>query len=223
VASVRLLLIALVLVPLSSCIKVPNLLAPQKPVDFCIEQAKQFCALEFRCCTAAERASDADPLQLFNSPIFTRHPLRDEGDCVDVVAEVCRGQVDAQNEALDDERLKFDPDEASSCLAELQNSVDDCEPEGFFKDDGTYIFSLIHGGGPGVLGSACEDVIRGNVDEHDTCFAGYECKDGGCVVTDPNGDRTIKGECEGTGHPPNPFSDANVDLQFCDGLKDNQP
>ena len=212
------LLLALSLV---SC-KLPNVLAPQNPVDFCIEQAKSYCALEFRCCTATERDAQSFPAP-FRSGVFVRHPPANEGDCVNTASDACRAVVDGQNEALTKERVKYDPDEASSCLDDLRKSVDECKPEDFFHADGSYMIFVIGAAQPGVLGAACEDVIRGNVDPHDTCFATYECKDGGCVQSGSGADVTIKGECDGTGHPENPFAQANINFEICDGLKDNEP
>ena len=207
-----------VVVATASCLKLPNVLAPGSPVDFCIEQAKSYCALEFRCCTAAERQSDK--LGVFSSPTFDRWAPSTEDECVGLVADICRGSVAEQNESLQNERIQYDADEAQSCLDELHDAVDGCDPKDFFKKDGSYIVQLVASGSPGILGSACEDAVQGDVDDGDTCFADYECKRGFCVVQD-NGTITRKGECAGDINPTNPFGNFNgVTIEVCNGLDD---
>jgi hypothetical protein len=200
-----------------SC-QLPNVFAPGNPVDFCVEQAKDYCALEFRCCTAAERA--ADPLHIWSGPSTERWAPSNEGDCVGLVADICHATVDQQNESLAKERIKYSADDAQSCLDSLAKSVDECKLEDFLKDDGNYLINLIQSGSPGIFGSECEDAIRGNVDPHDTCFAQYECKDGACTIPESGAATPVitdKGECDGTGRPTNPFQSANVDIQICAG------
>lgn len=204
----------------SSCIDIPPLLAPGNPVDFCIEQAKAYCALEYRCCTAAERVGN--DLGLFRSPAFSRWAPSTEDECVGIAADVCRGTIAEQNESLADERISYDAEEAESCLADLREAVDGCELKDFFKADGSFMVQLLGNGTPGVLGSACEDAVQGEVDDGDTCFASYECKRGGCVVQS-TGSVTIKGECAGDFSEPNPFASFNgVRIEICDGLGDDE-
>lgn len=203
-----------------SC-KLPNVLAPQSPVDFCIEQAKAFCDLQFQCCTAVERTGD--PLHLFNGPAQSRQPPASADQCVSLLAETCRGAVQQENESVAAGRLTYDVDAASSCLDTLHKAVDACDPGNFFDAEGTYLTSIVQGGEPGILGTDCEDALHAGVSTGDTCFANYECKAGGCVVTDTSTPteqvHKLKGDCAGEGRTPNPFQ-ANVKFEICNGLTD---
>lgn len=189
---------------------------PGSPVDFCVEQAAAFCDLQFKCCTAAERR--ADLLGAFGGSAVTRRAPSDAGECLGVMTDICYATVDAQAESLREERVEFDPDEAEDCITELRTAVDECDPQAFFEAQGTYLASLIDSGRPGVLGDGCDNVIEGVVDEGDECFASYECQKGQCLATGP--DVTIEGECVGTDTPVNPFDNANVDFEYCDGLEE---
>lgn len=200
----------------SSC----GFLPPGTPVDFCIEQARLFCDLQYRCCTAAERR--ADPLGLFGGPAVARKAPSTAGECVEVVAEVCRASVEQQNESLREERIQYDADEAVDCLDDLRKAVDECDATEFFESGGTWLSGLLDNGQPGVLGDSCDNAIEGNVDTGDECFASYECEKGSCVVQNTGGDISAEGECTGEGTPQNPM-DSSVELEICDGLDDNQP
>ncbi len=160
----------------SSC----SLFPPSTPVDFCIEQAKTFCDLQFRCCTAAERR--ADLFGLFNGASTRRAAPSTVGECTDLVIEVCRATVEQQNESLVAERVTYDPEEAVECLADLRAAADDCDAAEYFEASGTWLVQLLDNGQPGILGRSCDNVIEGEVDTDDECFATYECKEGGCVV-----------------------------------------
>jgi hypothetical protein len=211
--------VALTAVLSAACIQVPNLLAPQNPVDFCVEQAKSYCALQFRCCTAAERTSDA--LGVFHGPSVSRWAPSNEDECAGLVADICRGNIEEQNESLREERVKYDADEAASCLDELHQAVDDCDIKDFFKKDGSYMSTLVSSGQPGIFGGACEDAVKGDVDDGDTCFAQYECKRGACDFS-ASGNDDLKGDCTGDQRAPNPFADfSGVHIEVCDGLEDN--
>ncbi len=207
-----------VLLATSSCLQIPNVLAPGSPVDFCIEQAKVYCQLQFDCCTATERTED--PLGIFSGPAVSRWAPSTIDECVGIVSDICRGEVEQQNESLADERVKYDSDEAASCLDDLHKAADDCSLKDFLKADGSYLTSLVQNGQPGIFGAACEDTIKGEVDDGDTCFAQYECKRGFCSPRQ-NGDVTLKGECSGDTHPENPFATfGNITLEVCNGLDD---
>lgn len=212
--------VALALVAPSSC-KLPDLLAPQSPVDFCIEQAKAFCDLQFRCCTAQERQQD--PLHLFNGAAQLRHPPASADQCVGLMADVCRAAAQQQNDSVADHRLEYDVDVATSCLDTLHKAVDQCDAGKFFDAEGTYLTFLSANGEPGTLGSDCEDALHPAVSTGDTCFASYECKTGACVVTDTSTAteqvHKLKGDCTGTDHTPNPLQ-ANVKFEICNGLTD---
>lgn len=196
------------------------LLPPGNPVDFCIEQARLFCDLQYRCCTAGERR--ADPLGLFSGPSTARKAPSSAGECVDVLAEVCRASAEQQNESLVAERIQYDPDEAVDCLDDMRKAVDECDATEFFDASGTYLSSLIDNGQPGVLGSSCDNAIEGAVETGDECFASWECEKGACLVQSVGGDITAEGECTGDGTPQNPL-DGTVEIEICDGLEDNQP
>lgn len=206
-------LLATITVGFTSC---SLLFPPGTPVDFCVEQAAAFCDLQFNCCTAAER--QADPLGVFNGAAIRRRAPSDAGECLGVMTDICYATIDAQNESLAEERIEFDPEEADSCIADLREAVDACDPEAFFEAQGTYLASLIDSGQPGILGDGCDNAIEGNVDEGDECFATYECKKGGCFPTGVGGDITSEGECQGSETPTNPFDNANVDFEICNGL-----
>lgn len=210
--------------PLSPFLLVGALLAascsaffpPGNPVDFCVEQAAAWCDLQFKCCTATERKGD--PLGLFAGRPISRRAPSDAGECHAVMAELCRGTIDAQNESLVEERITYDADEAADCLAEVRTAVDDCDPAAFFDAQGSYLVNLLDSGRPGVLGDACDNAVEGNVDENDECFASYECQRGSCVVTTFD-EVTAEGECQGNDSPQNPFED-NIEFEICDGLED---
>ena len=203
-------------VALTSCMLLP----PGNPVDFCIEQARLFCDLQYRCCTAAERK--ADPIGLFNGPATARHAPSTAGECVEVVAEVCRASADQLNESLVEERIQYDADEAIDCLDDLRKAVDECDATEFFDAGGTWLSSLIDNGQPGVLGDSCDNAIEAAVETGDECFASWECEKGSCVVQNTGGDISAEGECTGDGTPQNPL-DGTVEIEICDGLEDNQP
>lgn len=196
------------------------LVPPGSPVDFCIEQARVYCDLQYRCCTAGERR--ADPLGVFSGPSTIRHAPSTAGECVDVLAEVCRASADQHNESLTEERIKYDADEAVDCIDAMRKAVDECDATEMFEASGTWLSSLIDSGQPGVLGDACDNAIEGNVETGDECFASYECEKGSCVVQNLGGDISAEGECVGDGTAQNPL-DGTVEIEICDGLEDNQP
>jgi hypothetical protein len=200
----------------SACFLFP----PGTPVDFCIEQAKIFCDLQFNCCSAAERR--ADPAGVFNGASTRRKAPSTVGECTDLVIDVCRASVEQQNESLVAERIRYDAEAATACLEDLRAAVDDCDATEFFEAGGSYLAQLLDNGQPGVLGSSCDNVIEANVDTDDECFASYECESGSCVVQNTGNDVSAEGECLGEGTPTNPFEDG-IDFEICDGLEDNQP
>lgn len=200
----------------SSCMLLP----PGTPVDFCIEQARVFCDLQYRCCTAAERS--ADPLGVFRGAATQRHAPSSAGECADVLAEVCRAGAEQLNESLVAERIEYDAEEAAECLSDLRQAVDECDATEFFEAGGSWLAQLIDNGQPGVLGDSCDNAIEPKVDTGDDCFASWECERGACVVQNSGNDVSAEGECTGEGTPQNPF-DGTVELEICDGLEDNQP
>ncbi len=199
----------------SSC----SLFPPSTPVDFCIEQAKTFCDLQFRCCTAAERR--ADLFGLFNGASTRRAAPSTVGECTDLVIEVCRATVEQQNESLIAERVTYDPEEAVDCLEDLRVAAEECDAAEYFEASGSWLPVLLDSGQPGVLGRSCDNVIEGDVDTDDECFANYECKEGACVVQNREGEVSAEGECQGEGVQENPL--INIEFEVCDGLEDNQP
>lgn len=197
-----------------------QLFPPVKPVDFCVEQARLYCELQFRCCTAIERKDSLLGLQ--RSAATFRAAPSTEGECTDVMAEVCRAAAAQQDESLTEERIEFDVDEAVDCLDDLSEAVADCDAGDFFDADGTYLLQMLQNGQPGILGDSCDGAIDGDVDDGDTCFASYECKSNACVVTADENEVTAEGECvAGGGEPQNPF-DGAVKLEICDGLDDEE-
>ena len=186
-------------------------------MDFCVEQARLLCDLQFRCCTAQERRDSLIGLQ--QSPAVQRQAPSSAGECTEVVAEVCRAAAQQQNESVTEERVSYDSDEAVDCLEELQKAVDDCDAGDFFDAQGTYLLQMLGDGQPGIPGSACDGAIEAEVDDGDSCFASYECKDGQCVVEPAANEVTAEGECQGEGEQQNPF-DGNVKFEVCDGLDD---
>ncbi len=197
-----------------------QLFPPVKPVDFCVEQARLYCELQFRCCTAIERTDS--PLGLLRTAATSRAAPSTEGECTDVIAGVCRAAAAQQDESLVEERIEFDVDEAGDCLDDLSEAVADCDAGDFFDAQGTYLLQMLSDGQPGVLGDACDGAIDGDVDDDDTCFASYECKSNACVVTPGPNEVTAEGECfeGGGGDAPNPFD--NVKFEICDGLDDEE-
>ena len=213
--------IAVVVVSASVC-AAPGcypLTAPGSPVDFCVEQARLYCELQFRCCTAIERESSA--LGLLRSPAIARKAPSSAGECVEVVAEVCRAAAAQQNESLGEERVTYDADEAVDCLDDLRDAVDECDAGDFFDAQGTYLLQMLDDGQPGLAGDSCDNAVEGDVDEDDTCFADYECKRGSCVVEPAENEVNLEGECQGDGEPGSPF-DGNVKFEVCDGLGDEE-
>lgn len=196
-----------------------QLFPPVKPVDFCVEQARLYCELQFRCCTAIERKDSI--VGVLRSRATLRAAPSSEGECTDVMADVCRAAAAQQDESLAEERVEYDADEALDCLDDLSEAVADCDAGDFFDAQGTYLLQMLSDGQPGVLGDSCDGAIDGDVDEGDTCFASYECKTGACVVTPDENEVTAEGECvDGGGADQNPFEGA-VKLEICDGLDDD--
>lgn len=194
-----------------------SLLPPGNPVDFCVEQARAFCDLEFRCCTAFERQND--PFDLLGGPAVRRHAPSSAGECVDLMIEICQAGAAQQNESLVEERIQYDADEAVDCLEDLRKAADECNPATFFEASGTYLSGLLHTGQPGVLGDSCENALEGVVESGDECFASYECETGACVTQPGPNEVTAEGECAGDTRPENPF-EQNIDFEICDGLGD---
>lgn len=186
-------------------------------VGFCVEQARAFCDLQYRCCTAAERTRD--PLGVFSSFATRRRAPSTADECADVVGDMCRAAAKQIDESIAAERVKFDPDEAAQCLQTLRAAVDSCDPADFFDAQGTFLANLLDAAQPGVLGDACKQALEPQVDTGDDCFASYECDEGACVVDAAGDDVTIEGECEGDVEAENPFEDG-VEFEICDGLED---
>jgi hypothetical protein len=209
-------LVVAVVVVVSGCYQ---LFPPVQPVDFCIEQARLYCDLQFRCCTAVEREESILGLRQ-SRPVLRKAPSS-AGECVEVMTEVCRAAAEEQNEALREERITFDADEAVDCLDDLVDAVDDCDAGDFFDAQGTYLLQMLDDGRPGIPGDFCDNAIEGDLDEGDDCFADYECDEGTCLVTPGPDEVTAEGECQGEGKTPNPF-EGNVKFEVCDGLDDEE-
>lgn len=192
-------------------------LAPGDAVSFCVEQAKAFCDLQYRCCTAAERSRD--PLGLFTSFGSRRRAPSTVDECVDFVADTCRATAGQIDESIAEERVVYDPDEAVKCIATLRTAVDACDPADFFEAQGSFMVNLLDTAQPGILGDGCDQVLEPQVEDGDDCFASYECEEGACVVDSAGDDVTIEGECVGDTEPENPLDDG-VDFEICDGRED---
>jgi hypothetical protein len=198
----------------SSCFLFP----PGTPVDFCIRQAELYCDMQFNCCTATER--QRDPLGVFTGAPTARWAPSSQGECVDVMADVCRAGAEQQNVSLAEERITYDGDEAVDCLETMATAVAECNMADFFEAQGTYLAQLLDNGQPGILGDGCDNAIEGAVEENDDCFAQYECESGACVNQSVGDEFTLEGECQGDGKPQNPFDAANIEFEICDGLDD---
>jgi hypothetical protein len=123
-----------------------------------------------------------------------------------------------QNEALADERIDYDVDEAADCLEDLRAAVDDCDVQDFFDAQGSHVLSIIGNGRPGILGDACDNVTGDQTCEPpavegEPCVQNEDCADGLRCDFDAVTGSTVCVGLAGEGEPCDQTSECEAGLQ----------
>ena len=152
--------------------------------NYCVETAKVWCQLQYRCCTAVERA------QLFGSMNQQLGPYHDENGCVSTWTEQCQASQQAADESIAAGRTTFDGAKATECLNLRREQVNECDASALYDP----------------TDHTCDDIMVGAVADGDACTTDSECAEVGseCQIdppTDEGGTVTVslEGTCKGQG------------------------
>ncbi len=152
--------------------------------SYCIETAKVWCQLQFRCCTAVERS------MFFGSMTQQLGPYHDEGGCVETFTEQCQANQAAVDESIAAGRTTFDAAKAAECLTLRRAQVDACDASALYDP----------------TDRTCDDIIAGAVADGDTCLTDSECAEEAsqCELEPPTGTGgtvtiSLEGTCKGQG------------------------
>ncbi|MCC7109060.1 MAG: hypothetical protein IT382_07225, partial [Deltaproteobacteria bacterium] len=156
---------------------------------FCIESAKVFCQLQYRCCTAVERSA------LFGNSNLQIGPFHDEMGCVDAYTRQCEASQQAVDESIRLGRTTFNAEQANECLSARREQVNECDASGLFN----------------AADRTCDELFAGAVADGDACTSDGECADEGsqCELDPISGDDgsvtiTLEGTCRGQGDEGEP-------------------
>ncbi|OGQ20505.1 MAG: hypothetical protein A2138_04900, partial [Deltaproteobacteria bacterium RBG_16_71_12] len=157
--------------------------------SYCIETAKVMCQLQYRCCTAVERAT------MFGSFNLQFGPFHDEGGCVDAFIEQCQASQQAADESIALGRTSYDGAKAGECLSTRREQVNECDASALYDP----------------TDRTCDDIFAGAVPDGDACTADSECAETGsqCEQDPQVGDDgtvtiSLEGTCKGQGDEGEP-------------------
>lgn len=171
--------------------------------DHCERTVKAMCQFQYGCCNAAEREV------AFGQAFLLAH--HDEATCVD---ELTRAYCSAAGKYADAEqygRATWDYEAANECLSELESAASSCDAEGMLGSE--------------RADCSYQDLLKGAVEDDDTCYATFECANEEAVCVRAVADEeegedeliTAKGTCT----PPPGIGDECPDrlctsAAFCD-------
>ncbi len=122
--------------------------------------ANEYCQFIYSCCTPADRANQANPLDILQEE--TTLNFDSESDCETKLGETAQISFQTYEASVDDKRMSYDQNAAQACLTAVANAISPgCNPNAFYAAVAT-------------AGGDCTTTLL---------FAGLVPSDGGCTMS----------------------------------------